>query len=160
MRRAIRSIGWAAILLVLAAFAALLASRIDWASRDQRIAANALIMRPGTYRSPDGTRVVSILEAAEERLKYTVVGPKSQSVAVNDPFQADSQWFMCWDAKGQLWSYVPELGVHRVYSEDGRVGLCEVGPAGGYDGMPRPFYVRLPKTVRAQFSEDDQPPTS
>lgn len=100
---------------------------------EQQVAANVLITRPGTYCSPDRRWAVRIERDGEGALTYAVTGRTSAgpfSFADHTTFAADADWFMCWDKKGQFWSYAPELGVRRVYTDKGTLRACIVGLAG------------------------------
>lgn len=143
-------------------------SRGDWAHCEQQVAANILITRPGTYCSSDGNRAVCIEQTSEGMLTYAVSGTTSAgpfSIALHEPFAADGRWFMCWDETGELWSYVPELGIGRAYTKNGTVYMCVADSIDGHncgtelnerrwhDGMPRIFREHLPEILRTQVSD-------
>jgi hypothetical protein len=122
------------------------------------VAANTVFTKAGTYRSPSGSHVVRVLPENDGSLKFVVTNEKSNGpngIGPAMPFQARSDWFMCWDSKDRLWTYVPEQDNQYCccwYSSEEGSGSCLVGEFGGWEGIPNEFFARLPKTVKATYT--------
>lgn len=123
----------------------------------KRVAANVLIEESGRYRSPTGKGLLNIWEEKEGELKFFVYHQKMEGRdggGPAKPFQAESDWFMCWDSQDRLWSYVPEQDHQSCrcwYANEEASGTGGAGEHGGWEGIPPSFFARLPETVKETY---------
>jgi len=123
-----------------------------YGSKARRVAANTIIEQVGEYRSPKGTCSLIVTRADGDALRFQVAGRTDHGPATQSPktpFPRTSAWFMCWDSQDRLWTYVPNDGVRYWHFTAEACGSCLVGALGGTEGMPLPFYNRLPAEVKA-----------
>jgi len=113
----------------------------------QRTTPGRIVDRPGLYNSPNKMVTVRIIQVAEGRLKLesTIGGPAA-------PFPADSGWFMCFDDKERLWTYIPRDKPAFVHCTS-PAQVMAPGEFGGWDGVPNSFFERLPPEIRATRRE-------
>lgn len=123
----------------------------------KRVAANVLIEKTGRYRSPNGKMHLDIWEENEGELKFFVYRQKNggrSGGGPTNPFQAESDWFMCWDYNDRLWSYVPEQDhqyCRNWYANAEASGTGGSGELGGWEGIPSSFFTRLPDIVKETY---------
>ena len=121
----------------------------------KRVAANVLIQETGRYASPDGEFVVDVWEDNEGELKFFFHRQKNGSGGgPAKSFQAESDWFLCWDSQDRLWSYVPEQDHHCCrtwYANAEASGTGGAGSLGGWEGIPPSFFARLPEIVKETY---------
>jgi hypothetical protein len=124
----------------------------------KRIAANVVFKEIGKYASPVGDCLVEVSVVEEGKLKFFVYrqmkGGRSGS-GPTDPFTADSNWFMCWDSHGKLWTYMSDDVMEccrNWYSNDEVSGSTLPGQGGGWEGIPQAFIDRLPAVVKGKYN--------
>ncbi len=143
------------VLVCIALF--IVASFVLRGSARQHVAANVLIEQTGRYRLSSGPHVADVWEVAEGALKFAVYREQREGRDGGGPaksFQGESDWFLCWDSQGRLWSYVPEQdlqGCRCWYSDDASSGSRYVGTGGGWEGIPESFFARLPDEVKETY---------
>jgi hypothetical protein len=121
------------------------------------VAANVLIEKAGRYRSPDGSFLVDMKEEDGGKLSFVFYrqdGEGQRGAGPTNPFRADSDWLMCWDSQGRLWTYVPEQDgkyCRYWYANEESTGSCGVGELGGWQGIPEAFFARLPDAVKKTY---------
>jgi hypothetical protein len=125
-----------------------------------RIAANVVFKEIGIYASPVNDCLVEVSVVDEGKLKFRVYRQSKgqrygNSTGPTDPFTADSNWFMCWDSHGKLWTYMPDdvmESCRNWYSNDEVSGSTLPGEGGGWDGIPQAFIDRLPAVVKEKYN--------
>lgn len=121
----------------------------------KRVAENTVIDEAGIYESPRGTQIVNVSREDGGRLKIAVAWRKGGGGATT-PFQANSDWFMCFDSDDRLWTYVPEQDRHLChcwYTTDKSSGTLTAGELGGWQGVPQSFLARLPESAKATYAK-------
>ena len=115
-------------------------------ARKNCMPANVVFGTPGKYWSPSGRCYADITRLQNGRLKFSVHRPAKKSVlellrpfgsggsgdsqSPTAPFSADSGWYMCWDEKDRLWTFLPQNRVECWYFNETVVGSCLVGSRG------------------------------
>lgn len=129
-------------------------------SLPKTVPANVLITQAGRYRSPNGQHEVNIWREKDGRLKYffslakpnfSIAKPNDLGSGPTKSFAKDSNWFMCWNSQGELWTYVAEHDLTHcncLYVRGNVVGNRRAGELGGWEGIPDTFKAKLPVDIQ------------
>jgi len=145
---------FAGIALLIALAAGAMTLRVPAHSKAKIVEANVLMDTPGLYTTPSGKHTVHIWQVSEGQVKvqFCGAGEKSEErccAGPTNPFQTDSEWFVCWDSRERLWAYFPDGdGLRIFYAGGGAVGSVTLDLPSSVYKPPSNFLNRLPDSVR------------
>jgi hypothetical protein len=127
-------------------------------NKPRRVAANVIFNEVGEYVSPAGdSSSVEVFENDKGKLEFILYHQMKEGRSRQGPtkaFKPDSNWFMCWDSQGRLWTYLTEENFEycRNWYRTGEAsGTIMVGEFGGWEGIPEAFFERLPKVAKDKY---------
>ena len=122
--------------------------------RPTEIAANILVVEPGSYSAISGTEFVDVVEESPASITISfrhVSGEDSCSSKMTLSQTTDSPWLMCWDEQNRWWVYVPDDDspqVHRFGHTGNTMNDTTWDRVSPKLGVPSAFMERLPESVR------------
>ena len=118
------------------------------------IAANVLVVEPGSYRATSGTDFVDVTEESPDSVTVSfrhVSGEDSCGSKVTLSKTGDDPWLICWDEHNQCWVYVPDdepQEVRRLGHSVGAMTVATFDRVSPKEGVPSAFIERLPASMR------------
>ncbi|QDT26608.1 hypothetical protein Enr10x_19120 [Gimesia panareensis] len=131
----------------------LIALGLVWYPRHKvpRVVVGQIITDTGTYRSPDGTTLLTLRRSQrDDTISVEVAAHAGTPNAAGSKWEIDGAqpWLYTFDADNKLWGYSADQGPHSWQATPESNRFTSIGIHGGWEGIPEPFLQALPPEAR------------
>ncbi len=120
----------------------------------KRLPANVVFSEMGRYQFSDGGYIMSVEKTADSKMNIRWKDPDSTNYTGHSGLEK-YRWIMCWDEKGRIWVYHPQLLIHFFYGNDEEIGQGHVGLTAdeGWNDIPSALKKQLPKQFESIYQQ-------